>query len=897
MAKAETVAKIRLEMGTGSSDAAIKQTTKEVEALTAALVKAHAVAKANPATAALQAKSGGFVPKRFLISDKTSDILADFNQKQVAYMAGQLDIRYASPNKLSPESKARNYLRTYNNQQKMVAQEAMFGSYNSVVESVRKQNFVGKQLRKQEQAQWAEEMGIGPRKPSISQNLMGTVFSSRSMNMLSALGDGNVMPAIQSIGASGFGMLRSMAAGSFGTGSSPLRALFGGGATAANQETSGEVGAAADPDVEGTMSKFKSEIEAVLGPLGKFAGLAVGLVAGVATVIAGSVLLASAMNANAANYRLGLQTSIGGVGGLGRASARDTWDVVMSKGHQYQYAPSVAFNTAKILGENGVYGLHGAAGMGHAMDTTLAFARQANLDPTQVAPLVGKLMQGGGRDALLVDKMFQTLQVAAAKANIPLARLVDSFKTLEETTNGSGISLLGVASLAKDQNAVGMGMNIGSAVAPLMSATGSNAFAMAAMLTGGNMKQFMQAQGDPGKLLNLVGRFARQSHTGTREGDEQMAIILAQTSGVNLSNASRKSQIKIADLMRSNYDFSAHPEELKKLLSSNQNDTKAKDLAGNLVNIKDKAVLDFQYKLDEIANHGFPDLVHSVNWTKTAEDLLAGAANAAAAALDRVNTAADGILSWLGYKQPGSGVNKPDTNPTNLDVLKKYNGAEITFNAPLSSGGTKAEHLGKALSASILMSANAVGMDYGKLVAQGYQESNFGTLTGSRGDYAQFDKNARDAYNSYANSPRNNKNFFDVGNVHYKNRFYGQDYNPKDNAQGAAAMAWYDWVKSGKVNRKSGKWSEMDSGDVVSKNPIQDQIAALRHYRGGSAYEDSMYTGYITDQASHNVSLTVEIIPTPHHTAKVTVTKPPKGGRDHHTPPSHRPVAQPKRHT
>ena len=154
-------------------------------------------------------------------------------------------------------------------------------------------------------------------------------------------------------------------------------------------------------------------------------------------------------------------------------------------------------------------------------------------------------------------------------------------------------------------------------------------------------------------------------------------------------------------------------------------------------------------------------------------------------------------------------------------------------------------------------------MDPNRLVAQGYQESTLGRIKSPRGDYAQFDQDARNRYNTWANSPRNNPNFYDVGKVHYKNRFFGQDYNPNDNAQGASAMAWYDWVKSGKMDR-NGKWTEHNGSDVISKDPIRDQISALRHYRGGTTQEDATYTGLINDQAAHDVKIHVEVVPTPH---------------------------------
>jgi len=897
MAKKDTTASITLEAKTADAVSAVDNLTKAYERNTAAAIKNEAARK--PRTEAEKAEAfKAYARSRGKIRtlEPDSEATSGLDEELIAWGARRRRQRYSAPNRLSDISHARGLLVTAQNEAEAEAADAMFGKRKSTVYAERRQHFIGNQMHKQEEARWREEMGVGPQKPTVSQNLMGTVFSSRSMNMLSALGDGNVMPAMQSIGASGFGMLRNMAAGSFGTGGSPLRALFGGGATATNQETAGEVGAAADPDVEGTLKSFGSQLEGVLGPLAKFGGVITGVVAGVAAVITGSVLLASAMNANAANYRLGIQTSIANVGGVGNASARDTWDVVMNKGHQYQYTPSVAFNTAKILGENGVMGLHGAAGIGHAMDTTLAFARQANLDPTQVAPLVGKLMQGGGRDALLVDKMFQALQVAATKANVPLARLVDSLKTLEDTTNGSGISLNGVASLAKDQNAVGMGMNIGSAVAPMMSATGSSAFAMAAMLTGGNMKQFMEAQGDPGKMLNLAGRFVRQTGMGTREDNEQMAINLAQTAGVNMSGASRKSQITMADKMLAGYDWTAHPDELKKLLSSGQNDAKAKDLAGNLVNIKDKTVLDFQYRLEELANHGFPDLGNAarhladdgLNWAKHAAVVLGDAVLHTAENMHWLSKIIDGIPG-MGLSGDTGVLPSGEPNPTPTPILPpgsvSVSQTGYIFHEP---GGSKVKISG-AEAQAFTMAAQMSGYSAATLIGQAYQESTLGTMGMSNGGIGQIQGGTLSNYYQDTpgtngkwdtrGSPYANKDYFGKGKP---NPYYHKKYDNNNIEQGIFAMGWWD-----NYNK-----------NTTGSHTLADGLKGYHGLANGPTPGDTPQ-GYVNTigNFANQVDISVTIVPTASHTAKVTVVKPPKGGRNHHTPPSHRPVAQPKRHT
>lgn len=196
------------------------------------------------------------------------------------------------------------------------------------------------------------------------------------------------------------------------------------------------------------------------------------------------------------------------------------------------------FTAAEALGRAGVR-LPQIAG---ATAASLAFAREASIDPTQSAQLVGTLMARGGQSVQDVTRTLQRLEQQARKTGVPLARMTDQFTALAQATGGANISVNGLAAV---QSVIGPGINAGQLVAPAMGALGANALAMSAML-GVSPQQFAQVQGtsgragNPAALMDLVGGFARRTFGGQNSETNRMVLEqLLQGSGLlDLSNVS-----------------------------------------------------------------------------------------------------------------------------------------------------------------------------------------------------------------------------------------------------------------------------------------------------------------------------------------------------------------------
>lgn len=210
----------------------------------------------------------------------------------------------------------------------------------------------------------------------------------------------------------------------------------------------------------------------------------------------------------------------------------------------YNYSTDQGLDVARGLGNAGV---RSSDVMG-ATQASLAFAREAAIDPNQAGSLTGTLMVQGGQGLNGVIKTFQQLSEQAQKSNVPLSRMVNTFQSFQQATNGMAINVNGLAAV---QSRIG-GVNAGQLVAPLMGATGASAIGFAGML-GLNIEQFSALQNakggaDPAKFMDLTGSFIKRI-TGGRNTAANRAKVetLLQGAGVlDLSHANAQQQATLS---------------------------------------------------------------------------------------------------------------------------------------------------------------------------------------------------------------------------------------------------------------------------------------------------------------------------------------------------------------
>ena len=398
-----------------------------------------------------------------------------------------------------------------------------------------------------------------------------------------------------------------------------------------------------DPSALGKLPGVGSLIDLVKG---KLAGAGAALMAvapevtlplailgGTAAAFTGSALLSRSQNANAANYRNGLGASISNLGGKGNASGQNAWDVAINTGESYMYDPNTSYNVARTLGESGVQGLNGARGVGAAMQTTMNFARQFNMDPQQLSQVTGNLMRNHDTTADAVDKMFQLIAKGAKNSTVPVAKLVDSLKSLTETSNGSTQSVNGIAALVKDQNILGAGANVGAGFGGMTGNTGYSAIVGAAMLTNGDVAKYnSETSKGVGNSMNLVRDYINRHNPGKGAlGDAALIGQIQNIPGVDVSTWSRQAQLDFIHKSEAGQDWTSTVGK-HELASYADSSAAGKKLALTLTTPMDQAMVHVQAAMDKLANHGFPDLGSSVLETakkvlKGGGDMLAGFEN------------------------------------------------------------------------------------------------------------------------------------------------------------------------------------------------------------------------------------------------------------------------------
>jgi hypothetical protein len=430
---------------------------------------------------------------------------------------------------------------------------------------------------------------------SMAQRLSSSIMNARSLSMLGALSTGNAGPLAGSVV---WNLL-----GSPGNATRSGTGLLG--------RLTGTAGTAAE-DLGGIAAPAALEAPAAIGATAMIPVIGA-VVAGFLATAAGAEFLRQGQT-QARKYQLGLANTIGGITNPSH-QLNGIWSEVRGVGQEFNVDPNVAYDTARQLGTAGITDQPGAHGLKAALGTTLAFATQSNIDPSQAANLTSTLMVKGGQSAETVAQMFQVLAKQAALTNIPIAKMIDSFTTLEQITGGVNTSLAGVYGLAALQKAFGSATNVGQGMAPAMGAGGFQAITTAGIL-GVPLKTFENAQSNSAAMADLTAAWLQRQpgFGGKNTSDATLqaySTVLQNTGLYDFTGVSDANRLQImhgfANDAPGGFQAAAAKaarDKRMKLESMASYIIQGAKLSGDVTSDTSKAKLTIQYALAGLANQG-----------------------------------------------------------------------------------------------------------------------------------------------------------------------------------------------------------------------------------------------------------------------------------------------------
>jgi|GEM_PF-3730286 len=395
-------------------------------------------------------------------------------------------------------------------------------------------------------------------------HLVKSIFNSRSLSQLGALAYGNAGPLGRNLIFGGIQQAftgRSTVGGVYQSGLSAIRMLRGS-SSAAGSATLAQAGGDAAA-IEGAGGA--GLVEGMLGILGGIAALSVAVV-GVG-VIGEEIYnkIHTAAHVTAYDLRAGTPNPAG----MSPAGAMDLVNQLGGTGgaaQNYWYHSSTAMALAKQLELAGVSGTKNLVGGARA---TFSLGRAIGADDSGIpalGTLTGVLM---GKQGLSVDQttmVFQQLVRQGKTFGVSIDKLIESFTSLEQASNGvalavggpdSGISgLASISSLLTKNVTGGAGINVGDLMSPVMSATGTSAIQDAALLFGGDMSKFLGAQigingkgGHPDQMFDAIGRYLRTTNPGRDATSREVSLGMIQNLGLTgISNLAPQQQLQLIDL-------------------------------------------------------------------------------------------------------------------------------------------------------------------------------------------------------------------------------------------------------------------------------------------------------------------------------------------------------------
>lgn len=379
-------------------------------------------------------------------------------------------------------------------------------------------------------------------------HLLKTVFNARSLSQLGALSNGNVGPLGRNLVAGalqqGFSGGTNIG-GVFGSGMAAIQ-LLRGPKTATSANALAQAGTVAgDGGDAGIMGTAMSMVKAI--PIGGWIAALVG--AGImgeefynkvhtAAHVTSYDLRATAPGGLSPDQAMSLTANLGGLQG---------------SAPQYLYHPATGLALGHQLMQMGV----GAGSVVGATKATFSLARAIGADDSQIptlGALTGTLMGKQGQSLDQTTMVFQQLVKQAKAFGVGTDKLIDSFSTLEQATNGVIISIggadSGVSGLAAVQKLVGGNINAGALMAPSMGATGANAIQAAALLFGGDVGKFTHAQGNSGVMFDAIGKFLKNTNPGKNPMQQQVDIEMLKSLGLlDFGSIAPQDQARIVNLL------------------------------------------------------------------------------------------------------------------------------------------------------------------------------------------------------------------------------------------------------------------------------------------------------------------------------------------------------------
>lgn len=220
-------------------------------------------------------------------------------------------------------------------------------------------------------------------------------------------------------------------------------------------------------------------------------------------------------------------------------------------GQNFNYSNDVAQRAALQMGLAGQTNAEiiGPQGNGN-LASALAFSRISGgqVSTDQAAGLTSTLAVQGANTPAQIDRIFQDLVNGAKVTGQSVGKLAATFADFTTATNGAAVSVAGLTAV---QGLMGRGVNAGQVMAPIMNATGSDAFQTAGLLgiSVDHLKK-IQVSGNIGGAYDALGAMAQRYKGNGSTANEDTFLAAVQNTGlVDLSHMNAKRKYTWADQM------------------------------------------------------------------------------------------------------------------------------------------------------------------------------------------------------------------------------------------------------------------------------------------------------------------------------------------------------------
>lgn len=262
----------------------------------------------------------------------------------------------------------------------------------------------------------------------------------------------------------------------------------------------------------GTAGATKPPPLSALGRMAPAFGIAGAALAAGAVYAGGSSLFAginqSDIGLGAAMNNGGGPTALGfGPGGFGHygklPNASGMYASLAGAASNFNLSTGTADQLAGQLGGQGVM----SSQLNQQVQNTMALGAFSGIKPQDLNAMTGQMAVGGGMSQEQVGQAYGKLVTQQQLTGISIGKMVDSLKTLEQATNGTNISVSGLAAVTKLAGSSMTGAQMGQAVSSLMNTSGVDSIRTAAVL-GVSQQQLstMQSRGNVAGLADAAAK-------------------------------------------------------------------------------------------------------------------------------------------------------------------------------------------------------------------------------------------------------------------------------------------------------------------------------------------------------------------------------------------------------